>query len=121
MVKVFPVFLVLFVAAALSPAYYGYDKTNDEVYYDMGECLPQDIEYVIANTRLRDEFDIASTHMLLVDANLLPPRNSSSMIQEMEKVDGVKYVLGLRIHRGSAQQLPDGHAARIDRFDPAQV
>ena len=93
LVKIFPVFLVLF-ALLLYPAYYGYDKTNDEVYYDMGECLPQDIEYVIANTRLRDEFDIASTHMLLVDANV-PAKGKKSMIQNMEKVDGVKYVLGL--------------------------
>ena len=93
LVKIFPVFLALF-ALLLYPAYYGYDKTNDEVYYDMGECLPQDIEYVIANTRLRDEFDIASTHMLLVDANV-PAKEKKSMIQNMEKVDGVKYVLGL--------------------------
>ena len=93
LIKIFPVFLVLF-ALLLYPAYYGYDKTNDEVYYDMGECLPQDIEYVIANTRLRDEFDIASTHMLLVDANV-PAKEKKSMIQDMEKVDGVKYVLGL--------------------------
>ena len=93
LVKIFPVFLVLF-ALLIYPAYYGYDKTNDEVYYDMGECLPQDIEYVIANTKLRDEFDIASTHMLLVDANV-PAKEKKSMIQDMEKVDGVKYVLGL--------------------------
>ena len=93
LIKIFPVFLVLF-ALLIYPAYYGYDKTNDEVYYDMGECLPQDIEYVIANTRLRDEFDIASTHMLLVDANV-PAKEKKSMIQDMEKVDGVKYVLGL--------------------------
>ena len=93
LIKIFPVFLVLF-ALLLYPAYYGYDKTNDEVYYDMGECLPQDIEYVIANTRLRDEFDIASTHMLLVDADV-PAKEKKNMIQDMEKVDGVKYVLGL--------------------------
>ncbi|MDO4828639.1 MAG: MMPL family transporter, partial [Clostridia bacterium] len=35
-VKVFPVFLVIF-ALLLVPSYYGYSKTNDEVYYDMGE------------------------------------------------------------------------------------
>ena len=93
LVKIFPVFLVLF-ALLLYPAYYGYDKTNDEVYYDMGECLPQDIEYVIANSKLRDEFDIASTHMLLVDADV-PAKEKKNMIQDMEKVDGVKYVLGL--------------------------
>ena len=92
-VKAFPLFLVLFVAL-VPPAYNGYSKTNDEVYYDMGECLPEDIEYVIANSRLRDEFDIASTHMLLLDADT-PRRNVYKMIDEMKQVDGVKYVLGL--------------------------
>lgn len=42
--RVFPVFLVIF-ALLIPPAYYGYDKTNGEVYYDMGECLPEDMEY----------------------------------------------------------------------------
>ena len=64
----FPVFLVIF-ALLIPPAYYGYDKTNDEVYYDMGQCLPEDMEYVIANSKLSEDFDIASTHMLLVDAD----------------------------------------------------
>ena len=101
--KVFPVFLALFVAL-VPPAYYGYAKTNDEVYYDMGQCLPEDIECVIANTKLRDEFDIASTHMVLVDANL-PAARTQRMIKEMEQVDGVKYVLGLRSLIGA--EVPD--------------
>ena len=92
-VRAFPVFLVLF-ALMIPPAYYGYSKTNDEVYYDMGQCLPKDMEYVIANSKLSEDFDIASTHMLLVDASL-PPKSVRNMMDEMEKVDGVKYVLGL--------------------------
>ena len=92
-VKAFPVFLVIF-ALLITPAYYGYDKANDEVYYDMGQCLPDDMNYVIANSKLKDDFDIASTHMVLVDASL-SPETVKSMIDEMEQVDGVKYVLGL--------------------------
>ena len=92
-VKAFPVFLVIF-ALLITPAYYGYDKANDEVYYDMGQCLPDDMNYVIANSKLKDDFDIASTHMVLVDAGL-SPETVKSMIDEMEQVDGVKYVLGL--------------------------
>ncbi len=91
--KRFPVFLVILVLL-VAPAFYGYDKTNDEVYYDMGQCLPEDIDYVIANSKLAEDFDIASTHMLLVDAGL-PTRDIRSMVREMEQVDGVKYVLGL--------------------------
>ena len=98
-VKAFPVFLVIF-ALLIAPAYYGYSKTNDEVYYDMGQCLPQDIDYVIANSKLVDDFDIASTHMLLVDAHL-PAKDVRSMIREMEQVDGVKYLLSLESVIGS--------------------
>lgn len=106
--KVFPLFLALFVV--LAPVFYfAYDKTNDEVYYDMGQCLPEDMEYVIANSKLSKEFDIASTHMLLVDASL-PSKQVRSMISDMEQVDGVKYVLGLESVVGAGvpeEILPD--------------
>ena len=99
-VKIFPVFLVLFLAL-IPPAYYGYRRTNGEVYYDMADCLPEDIDFVIANAKLQDSFDIASTHMLLVDADT-SPKDVRAMIREMEKVDGVKAVLGLESVVGSA-------------------
>ena len=97
--KIFPVFLIIF-AVLIPPAYYGYSKTNNEVYYDMGQCLPDDIEYVIANSKLSDDFNIASTHMVLVDANL-DQKSVKNMMKEMEEVDGVKYVLGLESVIGS--------------------
>ena len=108
-VKIFPAFLVVF-ALLIPPAYYGYSKTNDEVYYDMGQCLPQDIEYVIANSKLSEDFDIASTHMVLVSADT-PTSSVRKMIKEMEQVDGVKYVLGLESVVGSKvpeKILPEG-------------
>lgn len=107
-VAVFPVFLVVFLAL-IPPAYYGYGKTNGEVYYDMGVCLPEDMEYVIANSKLQEEFGIASTHMLLVDASV-PAKDARRMIKEMEQVGGVKYVLGLESVLGSMvpeEILPD--------------
>ena len=118
--KAFPVFLAVFVALAI-PAYMGYAKTNEEVYYDMGQCLPQDIDYVIAHSKLADDFDIASTHMLLVDANL-PSRDVRNMKREMEAVDGVKYVLSLESVVGSRvpeEVLPDSVRAilKSDRWE----
>ena len=107
-VRIFPVFLVIF-ALLIPPAYYGYSKTNDEVYYDMGQCLPEDMEYVIANSKLSEEFGIASTHMVLVDAKL-PASSVRSMLNEIEQVKGVKYTLGLESVIGSAvpeEILPD--------------
>ena len=106
--RVFPVFLVIF-AILIPPALYGYNKTTDEVYYDMGQCLPEDMEYVIANSKLSEEFNIASTHMVLVNAKM-PARDVRAMMDEMEQVDGVKYVLGLESVIGTRvpeEILPD--------------
>jgi predicted RND superfamily exporter protein len=99
LIKVFPVFLIVF-ALLIPPAFYGYKKTENEVYYDMGECLPKDMEYVIANSKLRDEYDIASTHMILVDSSL-DEGTKREMIREMEKVNGVKTILGFESLLGS--------------------
>lgn len=118
--KVFPVFLIIF-ALLIAPAYYGYNKTNKEVYYDMGQCLPEDMEYVIANSKLSEEFDIASTHMVLVDASV-PSKSVRSMIKEMENIDGVKYVLGLESVVGSRvpeEIIPDSirEILKSDRWE----
>ena len=91
--KRFWVFLILF-ALLVTPAYYGYSKTNDEVYYDMGQCLPEDLPFVKANEKLSEDFNVSSTLMLLVDADT-SAKQVKEMAGEMEKVDGVAYVLGL--------------------------
>lgn len=93
LVRIFPVFLILF-ALIVVPALYGYVKANDEVYYDLGRCLPEDINYAVSRSKLSEEFDVASTHMVLVDADL-PARQVRAMLSEMEQVDGVKYAVGL--------------------------
>lgn len=93
MCGIFPVFLLIFLLL-IPPSYYGYKKTNKEVYYDMGQCLPRDIQYVVANEKLSETFNVASTHMLLVDSSLYPSE-VRQMAKDMEKVPGVKYVLGL--------------------------
>lgn len=98
--KVAPVFVCLFLVL-IPPAYMGYKKTNDEVYYDIGKALPTDMEYVIANDKLIEKFDVASTYMILMDKTK-PYREKKAMIKEMEQVDGVKNVLGMESIIGSA-------------------
>jgi predicted RND superfamily exporter protein len=92
-VKAFPVFLAIFVLL-IPPALYGYTQTNQEVYYDMAKCLPEDINFVIATKKLQEEYDIASTLMILTDADM-DESDTRSMAREMENVDGVKYVISL--------------------------
>ncbi len=91
--KVFPVFLILFLVLVL-PSYLSYKATNNEVYYDLGETLPEDMAYVIANSKLQEDFDVGATHMVLVSSDV-SDTDVRAMIHEMENVDGVKYALGL--------------------------
>ncbi|SDB30791.1 efflux RND transporter permease subunit [Eubacterium oxidoreducens] len=102
-VKLFPIFVVIF-AVLIPPSYYGYKQTNEELYYDMISSLPEDLEVVIANSKLSEDFDVASTHMVLVDADL-EDSEVRDMMDEMEAVDGVDYVLGLESVIGS--QVPE--------------
>ncbi len=97
--KAFPIFLIAF-ALLVWPAYDAYRQANGEVYYDLGSTLPESLGYRIAQHKLEDTFKVASTHMLLLDAGL-PEKDVSEMIDEMERVDGVKYVLGLESVTGS--------------------
>ena len=99
-VKIFPVFIILFAALAV-PAYYGYAKTNDEVYYDISRSLPKDMANVIANTKLKEEFDMGSTHMILVNSDL-SAKDARKMQEEFKQVEGVKFVLGLESLIGPA-------------------
>ncbi len=93
LVKIFPVFLVLF-AMLVVPAYYGYSQTNNEVYYDLSRSLPEDMSNVIANTKLKEEFGVGTTQMMLVDSSV-SAKDVRAMTEEMEDVDGIKTVLGL--------------------------
>lgn len=91
--KVFPVFLILFLVLVL-PSYLSYKATNKEVYYDLGETLPEDMAYVVANSKLQEDFGVGATHMVLVSTDV-SDTDVRAMIHEMENVDGIKYALGL--------------------------
>lgn len=91
-VKIFPVFLIIF-ALLIVPAYLGYQQTNQEVYYELSKSLPEDMANVVANTKLEEEFGMGSTHLVLVDSRL-PQKEIRNMISELEKTDGIKYALG---------------------------
>lgn len=91
--KVFPVFLILFLGLIL-PSYLSYRATNNEVYYDLGETLPEDMAYVVANSKLQEDFGVGATHMVLVSTDV-SDTDVRAMIHEMENVEGIKYALGL--------------------------
>ena len=84
-------FIVLFIVV-LIPAVYGQINTN--FYYNLTDTLPKDLNSVIANTKLDEEYNMATTHMLLVDADM-KPKEVNSMLDEMGKVDGVSFSMSL--------------------------
>ena len=84
-------FIVLFIVV-LIPAVYGQINTN--VYYNLTDTLPKDLNSVIANTKLDEEYNMATTHMLLVDADM-KPKEVISMLEEIGKVDGVSFSMSL--------------------------
>ena len=74
------------------PAFYGYSHVN--VYYDMSKVMPQDLPSVVANKKLEETFDMATTHLLLVDADV-SQADVRRMAEEMRQVDGVTSVYGV--------------------------
>ena len=89
--KRYSIFIALFLII-LIPALYGYRNTKS--YYDLADTLPKDLPCSMANTKLHENFDIATTHMVLVDSKL-ESKKVSQMCNDIKKVDGVSYVLGL--------------------------
>ncbi len=89
--KCYPVILILF-ALIWIPAIKGY--TNTEVYYDLANTLPDDLESVQANKKLDSNFAMNSTHIVLLDS-AIEPKTAEKMAEEMKAVDGVKSVIGV--------------------------
>lgn len=92
------IFLIVFLII-LVPAFIGY--RNTELYYDFGNVLPQEMRYVVAKTKIQNDFNMASTHMVLADANM-ESKSVQAMLKEIKKVDGVKLVAGLDSVLGTA-------------------
>lgn len=89
--KRYVIYVVAFVIL-LFPAIYGNNHTG--VYYNLDESLPKNLPSVIANTKLKEDYNMNTTHMILVDSSVAGS-DVKKMSQEIEKVDGVKWVLGL--------------------------
>lgn len=104
--KRYVIYVVAFVIL-LFPAIYGNNHTG--VYYNLDESLPKELPSVIANTKLKEDYNMNTTHMILVDSSVAGS-DVKKMSQEIEKVDGVKWVLGLDNLVGSgvpADMLPE--------------
>ncbi len=111
--KKYVVFAVLFLAI-LGPALYGY--THNEVYYDLAGTLPEDLESVMANTKLEEDFGMGATHVILADSRL-ESKQARAMLHELEEVKGIKLVLGMDSVLGPAfpeEMVPDTYQEILD-------
>ncbi len=91
LVKHHKTFALLCVALFIPFAYF---QANTKVYYNLDASLPKDLESIMANEKLQEDYHMGAAHMILMDKNV-SGKEKNKMIKEMEKVDGVKEVLGL--------------------------
>ena len=100
------IFLIIF-AVLIGPAVYGYNNTQK--YYDLSQTMPQDMDFVVANTKLKDDFGMSNVHMILADSKL-SQKDAKAMLDEVGKVDGVNLAVGFDSLIGSAvpsEIIPD--------------
>lgn len=120
--KHYKVWIALFVLL-LFPAIYGNNHT--EIYYNIAQSLPDSLESNVANEELKKEFDMENVHMILMDKSL-SAKEKSSMLEEIEKVEGVRWTIGLNSLVGPAvpdTMLPDDIKSMMqsDKYELAFV
>ena len=93
----FIAFLILFI-----PAIYG--ARNADLYYNLDRSLPQDLDSIVALNKMKKDFNMASTHFVVVD-DKLSKKNVNGLVDELKDVDGVNSVLSLNSFTGLT--LPD--------------
>ncbi len=100
-VKHYKLFVILFVIV-LFPALFGYKNTS--VYYNLDKTLPKTLASIQANEELDEKFHMGATHMLMLNADV-SEKEVQSMAKEMQKLDGVKWVLGFNTIKSGS--IPD--------------
>lgn len=83
----------------LIPAVYG--SNHYDVYYKLDSTLPAHLDSVIANTKLAEDYDMNSTHILMVKSDM-SAKDANRMLSEINAVDGVKFSMGFNSLIGSA-------------------
>lgn len=101
-VSILAVFLVLFIPFAAA-------QSKTEVYYTLFDSLPQDMTSIVGTDRLKADFNMTTTHFIMVDEEL-SHESLRSLAQEIESVEGIHQVLSYEKFLGGGipeQLLPD--------------
>lgn len=105
-IKLAPVFVIIMLALS-GPAIYGYNNTD--VYYDLTLSLPKTLDSVVATDVLKEQYNLSSASIVLIDRNL-EAKKVVEMVDEMKEIDGVSSVLAMEsITKGEIPEafLPD--------------
>ncbi len=99
--KHYKIWLIIFLVL-IFPAYYG--NKNVGVYYNIAKSLPSNLDSNVANEKLEDTFDMSVVHIVMMDKNV-KAKDKAAMYDEIDKVEGVKWTIGLNSLVGS--EVPD--------------
>ena len=89
--KHYKVWLLIFLIF-LYPAVYGNNHT--QIYYNIDKSLPATLDSNVSNEKLKEDFDMSTVHMVLLK-NGLDSKEKTQMLDQIDKVDGVKWSLGM--------------------------
>ena len=104
--KNYKVWIVAFLIL-LVPAIYGNNHTK--IYYNIAQSLPQTLPGNVANSKLEEDFDMSTMHIVMVDKDM-DSKDKKAMMNEIDDVKGVKWTLGLNSIVGSSipeSMIPD--------------
>lgn len=90
-IRHYKIWLVVF-CIGLLPAVYGNNHTK--IYYNIDKSLPSTLDSNVANKKLEDTFDMSTMHIIMMDKNI-SNANKTTLMKDIEKVDGVKWAFGL--------------------------
>lgn len=93
--------VVISVVLAL-PAYYA--QKHASVYYKLDESLPRDLPSIVANGKLKDEFDMATNHFILLRDDL-SAADMSEMENRLNEVPGITGMISYHSLLGTG--IPD--------------
>ena len=90
-IRHYKIWLAVF-CIGLLPAVYGNNHTK--IYYNIDKSLPSTLDSNVANKKLEDTFDMSTMHIIMMDKNI-SNANKTTLMNDIEKVDGVKWAFGL--------------------------
>ena len=90
-IKHYKIWLAVF-CIGLLPAVYGNNHTK--IYYNIDKSLPSTLDSNVANKKLENTFNMSTMHIIMMDKNI-SNANKTTLMKDIEKVDGVKWAFGL--------------------------